>query len=147
MHTKYVATHCCAVYFLNSVFRCIYFHTIEPLGGIHRIVYLYGVHHDYFVIVTLQCFTKPWKILKNINECTVTINIQQIMLIITCARFSDYTVNSTLYWGIIRCNCPSEFIIENIATYYMCVYNKYQDILLNAAIFHTKKDIYILNTK
>lgn len=28
----------------------------------------------------------------------------------------------------------------------MCVYNKYQDILLNAAIFHTKKDIYILNT-
>lgn len=54
----------CSFFFLNSVFRCIYFHTIEPLGGIHRIVYLYGVHHDYFVIVTLQCFTKPWKILK-----------------------------------------------------------------------------------
>lgn len=47
---------------------------------------------------------------------------------------------------IIWCNCPFEFIIENIATYYMCMYNKYQDILLNAAIFHTKKIyIYILN--
>lgn len=45
---------------------------------------------------------------------------------------------------IIWCNCPSEFIIENIASYYMCMYNKCQDILLNAAIFHTKKDLYIL---